>query len=546
MKVLLLQPPVQDFYDTDVRLQPIGLAYLKAAVQKHLPDIQVTVKNYHHGWGRRTIPVPKELSYLKRFYAQDDKSPFSSFHHFYHFGADFDRIAQEVAAEKPDLIGISALFAPYYREALKCADVIKQKWNAPILAGGAFVSAMPEFMLSHPSIDLIIQGEGEKPLVELLKVLKRGQATLRKIPNLGYKKNGKMFFNPKKDNFPVKELPSPDLSDLPQKDYLFERKPLCFMITSRGCPYHCAFCSVHNTFGHHYRKRPADHILAEMQERYREGYRVFDFEDDNFTFNKQETLDLCRKILKAFPTHDVQLLAMNGICYWMLDSELLTEMRRAGFSHLNISLVSTNSALLKTVQRPNDLEKYRAVIKKAAVLGFKIVAYQILGLPGETVPSMIQTLQFNAKLPVLLGASPFYLIPSSPIAQGFDRPAEDDILKARLTAMAIENHAFSRSDIYTLFVTTRILNFLKGIPLAVEQVSLKKALENAARQDKRSAAGVEIFQRLLCEKKLYASTSGGFELLTEFNSKLFFKIWDKLDKIKTLDNKTILTRKAKT
>ena len=55
MKVLLIQPPVQDFYDTDVRLQPIGLCYLKAAVKKHLPDIEVIIKDYHSGHGRKTV-----------------------------------------------------------------------------------------------------------------------------------------------------------------------------------------------------------------------------------------------------------------------------------------------------------------------------------------------------------------------------------------------------------------------------------------------------------------------------------------------------------
>ena len=64
MKVLLIQPPVQDFYDTDVRLQPIGLCYLKAAVKEHLPDVDVVIKDYHGGCGRRTVPIPQELQYL--------------------------------------------------------------------------------------------------------------------------------------------------------------------------------------------------------------------------------------------------------------------------------------------------------------------------------------------------------------------------------------------------------------------------------------------------------------------------------------------------
>ncbi|HXK29200.1 MAG TPA: B12-binding domain-containing radical SAM protein, partial [Candidatus Binatia bacterium] len=60
MRVVLIQPPVQDFYDTDVRLQPIGLCYLKAAVKKHLPDVEVIIKDYHGGRGRRTVAIPNE------------------------------------------------------------------------------------------------------------------------------------------------------------------------------------------------------------------------------------------------------------------------------------------------------------------------------------------------------------------------------------------------------------------------------------------------------------------------------------------------------
>jgi hypothetical protein len=154
-KLLLLQPPVQDFYDTAIRLQPIGLCYLKATVQKFLPEFQVVVKDYHQGWGRRTLPLPKELAYLNDYYTYPDKSPFSSFHQYYHFGASFHDLAKDVAAEQPDLVGISSLFSPYYREVLRCAEAIKQRWNVPIIVGGAHVSAEPEHMLRQECIDFV-------------------------------------------------------------------------------------------------------------------------------------------------------------------------------------------------------------------------------------------------------------------------------------------------------------------------------------------------------------------------------------------------------
>lgn len=550
MKVLLLQPPVEDFYNTDIRLQPVGLAYLKAAAKKYLPDISVTIKDYHHGRGRRTIPLPRELAYLKDYYSKDDKSPFSTFHHYYHFGADFDTIAEEVANEKPDLVGIASLFAPYHREVLRCAEAIKKRLSVPILLGGAHVSAMPEMMLAHPAIDFVIQGEGERPFVELLKALKRGHTPILKsvksgcdpfsnVPNLGYKKKDRLVFNPRKENFPIESLPFPDFSDLPQNHYLFEKKPLCFIFTSRGCPYRCAFCSVHKTFGHKCRRRSAKNILAEIRERYDEGYRVFDFEDDNLTFDRKEMTTLCQKLIRIFPKGDIQLLAMNGVCYWRLDGATLKLMRQAGFTHLNLSLVSTNTALLKTVQRPSPLKKYRTVVRQAAALDFRVVVYQILGLPGDTLPSIIKTLLFNAKLPVLLGASPFYLIPRSPIAQQFSDPSETDVFKARLTAMAIETRDFQRDDLYTLLITTRILNFLKGLSFPEKKITLPRALTIAEQLDPRSAAGATILRKLLQEKVLHASTSKGLEPLPRFKPELFFQLWRKLDTIKTQANKTL-------
>src|SRR5437016_11559786 len=122
MNVLLIQPPVQDFYDTDVRLQPIGLCYLKAAVRKHLPDVDVIIKDYHGGCGRRTVAIPRELKYLTDYYPVADKSPFSTFHQYYHFGKSFDEIEADVAEIRPDVVGISSLFTPYYREVLRSEE----------------------------------------------------------------------------------------------------------------------------------------------------------------------------------------------------------------------------------------------------------------------------------------------------------------------------------------------------------------------------------------------------------------------------------------
>lgn len=299
MKVLLIQPPVQDFYDTDVRLQPIGLAYLKAAVKKHLPEIDVLIKDYHAGWGRRTVTIPQELRYLSEYYGLADKSPFSTFHRYYHFDKPFDEIEQEVAQLKPDVVGISSLFTPYYRETLEVAARVKKHLDVPVVVGGSHASAVPESLLASSCVDYVIRGEGEKPFVEFLHYLS-GRKQIEDVPSLSYRKHGRRCANPIHENFPIDELPIPDLSDTSPSVYRFAGKPMTFMISSRSCPHKCSSCSVHTTFGTNYRRRPLDNVLEEIDLRYRQGYRVIDFEDDNLTYYKKLFKE-CQKRVQSRP-----------------------------------------------------------------------------------------------------------------------------------------------------------------------------------------------------------------------------------------------------
>ncbi|MBN1277885.1 MAG: B12-binding domain-containing radical SAM protein [Deltaproteobacteria bacterium] len=532
MKLLLIQPPIQDFYDTDIRLQPMGLAYLKAAVKKHCPGIEVIIKDYHQGYGRRTIPLPAELSYLKEYFPCHDLSPFSTFHHYYHFGADFDLIGSEVAGEKPDIVGISALFSPYYREVLACADKIKKRMDVPIIAGGSHVSAAPLSILQDSNVDFVIRGEGERPLVEWIKTFEHGSGW-QKVPNLGFKKDGKMILNPLEENDHFNELPWPDLSDLPPDRYAFKRKPLCFIATSRGCPHGCSFCSVKTTFGRGFRQRPADDILSEIKERYEQGYRVFDFEDDNLSFDRDSARHMLKCLTGGFQPGTVHFTAMNGLSYLSLDKEMLGLMKQAGFTDLNIALVSASQRVMSELGRPHSLEKYNAVVEEAYLSGLNITSYQILGLPNETIDEMIDTLTILCRQPVLIGASIFYLTPGCELANQFPDPAESDYLKARSTAMAIETDQFGREDIYTLFIMARIVNFIKGIESFDQKITLHHALEILKKIDKRSSLGIDILKKLFQEQNLYAATRQGFKPLPRFKSSLFFKAWERIGFITT-------------
>jgi radical SAM superfamily enzyme YgiQ (UPF0313 family) len=245
-------------------------------------------------------------------------------------------------------------------------------------------------------------------------------------------------------------------------------------------------------------------------------------------------------LIEKFPDREMEFVAMNGISYLSLDDELLELMHRAGFSQLNLALVSSDKTVRETTKRPHTLAAYLKVVRKAHELGFRIVSYQILGLPDETLDSMIQTLAFNARLPVLLGASPFYRTPSAPIARGLEL-TETDYVRARLTALAIETENFTRDDIYTLFVSTRILNFLKGLRLS-ESADLLE-LTSHRWPDIRTRIGFAILEDFRTSGRMHFWTNTGLVENTRFKSELLIDIMSETKEVMCQSGARIDVRK---
>lgn len=536
MKVILLQPPIEDFYETKIRLMPLGLAYLKASLLKIFSGMECKILDFHSGYGRNVIPLPEELKYLRDYYIKDE-SPFSTFSDYFHFGASYDFIGRVIKEENPDLVCISSLFTPYYREVIKTAEVIKKAFGdtsrVPVVVGGHHASIAPETLLKTGFVDFVIRGEGEKPLNELVSALKKNEFLisemkldeLKSLPNLSFIRDEKLYANDRKENYDINDLPIPDFSDLEPGRYKLQGRPLTFILSSRGCPRNCSFCTVHSVFPS-YKKRSNETVLAEMKVRYEAGYRAFDFEDDNLTCNKKEALSLLKAISETFKGGDVSLHAMNGIEFASLDKELLVAMREAFFYDLNLSLVSINGE--------RNLEKYLSVVKEASELKFNIVAYNIIGLPSETVDQMVETIKFNARLPVLMGPSMYYIVPEARINETCGiRLEEKDFVKSRLTAMAYESDKFSREDLYTLFVSSRIINFIKSFD--VENTNELLALQF----NERKGLGIEVLKRLLSEGRLYAFQSGKFIENIKFKVALFEKIWFSLEYIVSRNGRRI-------
>ncbi len=519
MRIVLIQPPVEDFYTTSIRLQPIGLAYLKSAIQAHFPEVDVIIRDYHTGHGKCSIAWPKELNYLKPFYPFADRSPFSTFYHYYHFGASYQNIVRDVAQLNPDLVGISALFSAYAPQALHVAQILKAKLGVPVLIGGSHVSAVPQDVLNLPFVDFVIFGEGERPMVAFVDAL-LGNRRWHSVPNLGFKENGSLKFNRAQDNFPLNDLPFPDFSDLNPENYPYGGRPLSFVVSSRSCPYRCSFCSVHQTFGQRFRLRSVENIMEELRLRYTQGYSAFDFEDDNLTFDRKRMRLLTQALQTDFARDDIRLMAMNGVAYFRLDDTLLTAMRHSGFQELNISLVSKNETLLRRLRRPYHFEKFEQVVNRANQLDMRVVSYQILGLPGDTLHSMLTTMIYQAQLPVTIGVSPFYYTPNLPIGVNdyMDKPYW---VLGRLTSLGLSKHPAERETVYTLFILARMINFLKHLSGINQEVHLKELFESKETRAGKEYLGLLILERLLKEKTLFGFTGKEFKPLPKFQYPVF-------------------------
>lgn len=465
MKVLLIQPPIRDFYQTSIRTQPIGLAYLAASLRTYGFEVEILDCQTDQ---KRSVPIPPELSYLRDFYPFHDRSPFRLYVGFYHFGMGWDEIRQKIEDSKADVFGISSSFTSYHGEALEIARIIKE-WDRmkTVVMGGSHVSCDPEGVLKSPDVDYVVLGEGEIRFPLLLeRIKKNGAEKMEEIEGIGYRKGGEIRINPLQNFIEDLDRLPPPARDLFAPDrYRMKKKRSTMLITSRGCPHRCAYCSGHLVMGNHFRTRSPEAIVNEIKNcRERQDLQVFDIEDDNFTYDQERAKRLMNLIIETFGEGTLELSAMNGISFASLDGELLGLMKKAGFRTLNLSFVSADLFTRERMRRPKAMIEFDSILAEADQIGLNVIAYGILGMPGQTIEEMVETLIHLMGRKVLIGPSIYYPTPGTPLfgrcqSEGFLPPHPS---QWRSSAFPIETKEFCRLDLATLFRLARVINFIKG------------------------------------------------------------------------------------
>ncbi len=466
MRILLLRAPIQDFYFTQSRRMPLGLLYLSSYLKAN--GYSVDFFDPLEKAKSRTIQIPKKLQYLKKYYLQDDISPYNLYRNYCHYGKSFDEIEDYIRLHKYDLYIISSLFTPYHHLSIKLFEIIK-KYNqhSIIVTGGNHVSCCLEQVIEHSLVDYAITGEGERPLLQLIQSLE-GKSTLDNINGLSFKLNNKIYTNRKLNLInDLDDIPFPDRSVINFDDYIINSKKSTMIISTRGCNHNCSFCSTNKVFGNKQRIRSVDNVLDEMQTCYNQfGIRSFDFEDDSLTCDNNFSYSLFNAIIDEFG-NSINLFAMNGLNYYSLNETLIKKMKLAGFYYFNISLVTHKHQHQTALNRPgNSNSSFENVIQQVFNLKMWSVGYFILGLPEQTLLDVIDTVMYLMEKPVLIGPSVYYPTPGTKkyndcIKQGLIEIEDFDLYCS--TAISVETKHLNRLSIVTIFRLCRLINSIKKL-----------------------------------------------------------------------------------
>jgi radical SAM superfamily enzyme YgiQ (UPF0313 family) len=478
--ILLIQPPICDFYLTAKRTVPYGLACLAGPLV--MEGYSVEILDGIAVSKSKKIALPPEMAYLKDFYSGPDISPFSMFHDFRRFGLSSEAIGERARNSGAFLVGVSSLFSAYSTEALQTAEEVKRNCpEAVIVLGGHHPTEMPEEVLRHNCVDFIIRGEAEAALPLLAKAI-RGEVPMESVPGLGFRSaGGKLFVKSPAvlENLDDVALPAIELID--RDFYRRRRQPGSVIAASRGCPLACSFCSIGSSSWSGFRVKSVRRVLEEMERAvFGIGARFIDFEDENISYCRQWFLDLLKEIESRFRGCGLELRAMNGLFPPSLDEEVVRAMKAAGFTALNLSLCSTCPGQLKRFNRPDVREEFERCLLYAEKYGLGAVAYIIAGAPGQGPRDSVVDLLYLAPKAAIAGVSVFYPAPGS---ADFEKCRAQNLLPAALsllrsTALPL-SHTTTREDSITLLRLGRILNFFKSLDAAERDEVLRLSREHA-------------------------------------------------------------------
>lgn len=370
----------------------------------------------------------------------------------------FEMLENYISRNNFELIGIT-VYSAALKQVKRSLEIIKKvKPETITVVGGPHPSAAPRHSLSFlKEADFAFRGEGEIGFPLFVKYLENGQnGRFKDVPGLVWREGEKtvwnepVFYQNIDDfDFPAWDLIRPDEYGQPGS---IVPKGWAYIITSRGCPYHCTFCSAHIIAGRKMRYRSIDNVIQEIKNLYSKyGIRKFSILDENFTLNRHRAKEFCRRILKE----DVKFEFMlpNGVRLDSLNEDLLKLMERAGFSkRIAVGIEAGSERILKMIKKNLTKERVREKIELMSRMGFQPIGYFILGFPTETREEMQETIDLAMSLELYRAAfTPLLPLPGTEIfdtvVKNNELPADFDFSKLSTDKVSYAPKGISKEEL---------------------------------------------------------------------------------------------------
>lgn len=301
---------------------------------------------------------------------------------------------------KPDYIASTAKTTEY----LAVKDImIKIKENFPssvTIIGGPHISAFPEEIARESCFDIVVIGEGDYVLPEILS-----KTSLKDVSGIIYKEeeSKKLHYTGKRDLIKdINQLPYPawnlfDLTKYSNSRLSSRKNPVGHIETSRGCAYQCNFCNK-LTFGTLFRVKEPKRVVDEMEYMLKCGFKEIHITDDSFTQNMPRAKEVCREIIRRGLKFPWSLI--NGVRVNLVDEEFFRLAKKAGCWQVGLGIETGSQRVLNRINKKITLEQVSRAVKLADKIGLDTFGFFIFGLAGETEKSMEKTLQFSKSLPL--------------------------------------------------------------------------------------------------------------------------------------------------
>lgn len=397
----------------------------------------------------------------------------------YRIGLKEEAIARKIKEFNPDIVGISCSYTIYEEDAFRIAELVKKNSKALVVFGGAHTSANPLQVLKNKNVDLAVIGEGELIFADICKNF-RNKKVLENIKGTIIR-NGLKINKPEEYIKNLDDLPFPARHLLPMDKYLKHpqnsianiRNKTTEIITSRGCPYNCIFCSIHCVWGKKWRARTAKNVVDEMEQLIKKyGIKEFRFFDDNISWDKKRMMEICDEIIAR--KLDIKWDTPNGVAISTLDEQVLEKMKKSGYYRIVMGIESGSEKSLKFMRKPLNLKKAREIIKICNKLGIWTWSTFVIGFPEETKEDIDKTIEFAKSSG--LNFVTFYIAQPYQGTEMYDIYKKEGLLKEGLktessvTDTKYDTKYFSASQLkdlqkkaYFEFIKARIIRYLNPI-----------------------------------------------------------------------------------